>query len=43
MGEYCALKAKMYSYIVAGEVETKKAKGVKKNFEFPGLCQLPEV
>jgi len=31
MTEFCALKAKMYSFIVTGERECKKAKGVRKN------------
>ena len=31
MTEFCALKAKLYSYIVANVDQFKKAKGVKKN------------
>ena len=31
MTEYCALKAKLYSFVVEGNLESKKAKGVKKS------------
>ena len=31
MMEYCALKSKMYSFLVAGARGCKKAKGVKKS------------
>jgi len=31
MTEFCALKAKMYAFVVGGDRESKKAKGVKKS------------